>query len=349
MRRKIGKLLCLLLCAALLCAAFGGCGKKSEAPAETAAPAATETPSATEKPAETEKPAATETPTKETEKPTATEKPEETEKPAETEKPTETEKPAATDAPAVIPAATASDLAPGEVLVSDAGELLKAIAPDTTILLAPGSYDLTLSGEDEAIAAWNEQFDYVKLRRCFDGIEIVVTDCDGLTLRGAGEGVHLHLEPRYADVLSFENCRDLTLANLTLGHTPERGSCEGSVVALTDCANVTVDNADLYGCGVYGLYVRGCGGSFRVLHSVLRDCEAGPFSIEESDCAVSFMNCAFTGSDGGGTYAPAKGGSLHFENCEFGTQETNIWTFRDDVEKINCVFGEVTQYPDIAP
>ena len=329
-------LLCLLLCLSLLCAALSGCGSETT-PAETPAPtqAATATPA-----------------------PTPT--PEPTPEPAPEPTPEVTPAPEPEIDPETIPglggrtAATGTDLNPWEVRVDSVETLLDSIFPYAELVLAPGDYDLTLEMDDEALAEFNRTHGCVRLEKCFDGIEIVIHDCDGLTIRGDDVGsaeVRLTTQPRYATVLSFVNCSGLLVSHLTMGHTPERGSCEGDVVRLTGCSNVLLDNADLYGCGVYGVNAKECGGSVYVRNCILRECEYGPFSIEDCPCDFFFVGCALVDSDGGGVWLldeEEPEASLRFINCEFGQNETNIWKFNDDAQFDGCVFGIVTQYPDIA-
>ena len=45
---------------------------------------------------------------------------------------------------------------------------------------------------------------------------------------------------------------------------------------------------------------------------------------------------------GGGEYESAPGGTLRFENCEFGRNETDAWQDSADAETVDCIFGVVT-------
>jgi len=247
--------------------------------------------------------------------------------------------------------------APGEdaVTVRSTEELLEAIRPGATIIVQPGRYDMSEYVEElraqRIFDAWSEAHPYVALRDCFDGVEIVIRNADGLTLSGGTEdaaGTELVIEPRYATVLCFENCRDLTLETLTLGHT-DGADCSGNVVGLFGCTGATLRALDLYGCGVYGVEAGDGSGDLRVVDSTIRDCELGPFDIDGCTGAIRFENCDLTGSGYGGYYsAPSAFGAsqLSFAGCRFGTAESNEWFFREDAECEDCVWSEITQYPE---
>ena len=142
-------------------------------------------------------------------------------------------------------------------------------------------------------------------------------------------------------MLNFEKCAGLTLSHFTMGHTPDRGECDGGVIALYTCSGVLLDSVDLYGCGVFGLKAINCTEGVAVRNSILRDCSDGPFSVSFSPCEILFVGCALTGSDGGGYYEPAEAGgsALRFINCEFGKAETDAWKDSAAAQFDGCIFG----------
>lgn len=94
------------------------------------------------------------------------------------------------------------------------------------IMIEPGYYNLSeyigvisaREGEN-----WNERCPYVQLRKCFDDVEVVIRRVDGLSICGDNENLpEIVVDPRYAQVLSFEKCHNLTLSGLTMGHTETR-------------------------------------------------------------------------------------------------------------------------------
>ena len=147
------------------------------------------------------------------------------------------------------------------VEVSTVDELLAAIRPHTTVVLAPGDYDLSAASDYGHISE-NPYIAWVQVPQADEkepGFELQILGAEGLTLRGAGEDkTTLAAVPRYANVLHFLNCRDLRLEGLTAGHTPAPGYCMGGVLYFDVCNDVTVDACGLFGCGTIGVQGRDC-------------------------------------------------------------------------------------------
>lgn len=151
---------------------------------------------------------------------------------------------------------SAEDAAPAEntvVEVSTVDEFLAALAPDTTIILAPGEYDLTraetYSYPDGPCHRW---------MYTYDGYELEIHDAANLTLIGSGNDTLLCTEPRYANVLKFVNCENITLKDMTVGHTQQPGTCCGGVLYFDGCSGISVENCGLYGCGILGIIADRC-------------------------------------------------------------------------------------------
>ncbi len=197
--------------------------------------------------------------------------------------------------PAAKAAAAETSAAPAEsgtVRVTNVDELLAAIAPNTVIELAEGEYDLSTASnyaEDthSSYYSWNGVYSA-------DGqteAELVIQGVDGLTLRGAGMGeTVIAAVPRYANVIHFINCRDLTVAELTAGHTREPGFCNGGVLDLEGCDAVTVDACGLYGCGTIGVQAQNCAG-LTVKNADIYECSYGAVYVRQC------RNVAVSGCD----------------------------------------------------
>ena len=266
--------------------------------------------------------------------------------------------PASTQAPANAqePSAAAAndgtqETDDGAVHVSSVKELLETIAPDTKIVVAAGRYDLTDFLQDYSNVrdqdAWNEEHPYVKLGDVFDGVEVTVRNLAGLSITGGAfdsAETEIVTDPRYAAVLNFENCSDVELACLTMGHT-EMGDCSGNVLDFDDCQNIFLRTVDIYGCGVYGIQAEGCG-NFVASNSTIRDCEIGPLDISRGTGDILFTACTISGSSWGGSYSPTRESKLSFVGCSFGEGESNGWYFRNDAVFENCEWSEITSYPE---
>ena len=265
---KLLRTLAALLALLLLC----GCGAQ-----EAAQPQGAEAPQPQAQEAET---AETQEPeTAETQEPEA----------AETQEPAPTEAPA----PALEPAPE-----PVTVSVSNVDELLDAIAPNTVIEMAPGVYDLSVAVNYGRLDAspyytWNMAPTYDEPEF---GLEI--HDVEGLTIRGAGRGVSfLNALPRYVFVITFRNCKDVSVEGITAGHSPDRGECMGGVLDFEACTGAKVQGCGLFGCGTVGVYAQGCDG-LTVLDTQIYEC---------SSAAVQAANCRDLWVDGSEVYEIGSG------------------------------------------
>lgn len=230
------------------------------------------------------------------------------------------------------------------IVVDSCEDFLEAIEPGATILLKKGTYDFTeeiIELYDGDGKSFNKKHDYVQLEEVFDGIQIVIQDVDDLTISSLdGKHVELQVEPRYADVISFRDCSDITITDLTIGHTIEQGSCVGDVLEFWDCENITLENLDLYGCGTYGINAITVS-SLDVNDCVIRDCSYGIVSISDSD-DINFKSCELTGSSGY-TMLEIFGSEVTFNKCTFDNNDCSngFLPFSDDntIAFKNCYFG----------
>ena len=226
---------------------------------------------------------------------------------AETPEPT-----SATPAP-ILPDPTASpeeSVVEDEVVhVSTAGEFLEAIAPGVIIELAPGTYNLT----EYLRKASDNVSDYV-VRSFNDGWQAEIHEVEGVTIRGAKDGkVEVVAEPRYCDVLYFNDCSDIVIENITFGHTIEQGNCEGAVLAFDYCRKISLDSLDLYGCGTYGVVADHTVG-ITLKDCIIRECSYGMVDLLSSDTV--FEGCTFRDNEGFDMLS-LSGSFAHFEGCSF--------------------------------
>lgn len=235
------------------------------------------------------------------------------------------------------------------ITVSSAKEFVEAIAPNVTIEVEAGYYNLSKYIEGAWAKdgeSWNDAHKYVKIEECFDGVMLKIVGASGLTIIGSDkedEISEIVVEPRYADVLNFTNCNDLTIRNLKVGHT-ETGECAGNVISLTSCDVVNFDKVDLYGCGVIGICAENCG-DLKMNDSIIHDCSFFAMDIEEQYGKCQFEDCAFEDNDYGfGFYD--NDCTIQFTNCSFGQNESNSILFMDGVSLVDCVTEEPTEYPD---
>ncbi|MGE4485526.1 MAG: right-handed parallel beta-helix repeat-containing protein [Oscillospiraceae bacterium] len=173
-----------------------------------------------------------------------------------------------------------------EVTVTTAEELLDAIAPNTKILLSPGTYNLS------TVKSADVTNPYVSWDAVYDGAETIISGVKNCTLTGGNaSSATVVVEPRYADVLEFRSCAGITVKNLTIGHTTEPGYCMGGVVNLTDSENIVIDSCVLYGCGTYGVVTQNAQG-LTVRDTDIKECTYGIMSLSASS-SLSFENSRF--------------------------------------------------------
>ena len=238
------------------------------------------------------------------------------------------------------------------VHVSNMEEMIENIAPDTQILLAPGRYNL--SDTLTALCAregghFNESREFVRIDEEYDGPELVITGVSGLSIAsesGSAVDTEIVTDPRYADVLCFENCSDIGVMDLTMGHS-DTGDCAGDVLHFIQCSDIVLSGLDLYGCGVYGIGAGECA-LLACFDSTIRDCENGALELYDAQSRQMFLNCVMTGSGSGGYFYADddSDGEFYFYRCTFGERESNSLAFNDRITAGDCSWSEITAYPD---
>ena len=177
-----------------------------------------------------------------------------------------------------------------EIPVSTVDEFLKAIGPERTIVLKAELFDLS-----EAANYGSKGGEYYYWRENFDGPALVVKGVKGLTIRTEADSPRettISAVPRYADVLSFVDCEDITLSGFTAGHTKEPGSCSGGVLLFENCGGVLIERCRLFGCGILGLQTRNCQ-DLRIESTRIYECSQGAGSFSGTD-GIAFSGCVVT-------------------------------------------------------
>ena len=173
------------------------------------------------------------------------------------------------------------------VEVTSVDEFLSALGPDRTIVLNAELFDLSAASSYGSIGG-----EYYYWAASYDGPELVIHDLSGLTIRSASSdpaAVTLAAIPRYANVLNFRDCENVSLLGFTAGHTKEPGSCSGGVLNLQNCSGITVDGMRLYGCGILGLQTSSCT-SLDVLRTEIYECSQGAGMFFQTD-GIRFGEC----------------------------------------------------------
>ena len=185
-----------------------------------------------------------------------------------------------------------------EVAVSTVDELIAAIAPDTEIILKDGTYDLSTAKDYGTgwsdVYYWSEEF---------DGPALTIYGVDNLVIRSeSGDRTKCTISavPRYADVLKFKSCNNVTVSGITAGHTVEPGYCTGGVLYYEDCDNVLVNRCGLYGCGILGVRAELCS-AIAVTGCEIYECSYGGIQMGNTS-GIQIENCSFRDLGGDALY-----------------------------------------------
>lgn len=171
-----------------------------------------------------------------------------------------------------------------EVVVKNTKELLENIAPNKTIILKSGDYNLL-----EPMINTNK---YITFEEVFDGFQLVINNINNLTIKGEAIGkVNLLIHPRYANVLNFRNCDNVNISNVVAGHYPEEGYCTGGVFTFDDSKNINIDNSALFGCGTEGVTLYNVE-NFTFTNSIIKECSYGIMTLSNSK-NIEFNNSEF--------------------------------------------------------
>ena len=190
-----------------------------------------------------------------------------------------------------------------EMTVTTADEFLAAIGPDTRIILQSEMIDLSTASDygtgKSPFYYWKEEY---------DGPSLVITGVNNMTITSLDKDCKTHTIsalPRYADVLSFTFCTNITLSHFTAGHTVEPGFCMGGVLRFKECRNTSIENCGLYGCGILGVIAHG-GEKLSILNSDIYECSDGGVSLVD----VNGVNIENT------TFRDLGGPALHVRKCQ---------------------------------
>ena len=172
------------------------------------------------------------------------------------------------------------------VTVTTADAFLAAIASNTEIIVDAPLIDWsTATGYGTAAGA------HYRWEDPFDGPELIISGVSNLTIRGAGADHTVNVlsaVPRYANVLSFENCSNIMVKGLTVGHVEEPGSCIGGVLKFRNCQDLLVEDCGLFGCGTIGV-IGESSKNMQIINNDIYEC---------SVAGVEFTNCDDVNVDG---------------------------------------------------
>ena|GEM_PF-1905099 len=233
------------------------------------------------------------------------------------------------------------------VKVKSATELVKAIASNTKIVITTTKLlniteavdQLIATGEIAAVDWDAPELDFgVYFDSMYDGPELIVAGMINLTIEGPDpdETANLQVKPRYSNVFRFENCENLELTNLNMGHI-DGATCSSGVVTINDCRGVTMRNTILYGCGEVGLYLNNTS-DFAMNNSTIHQCSERALMIDAyngNSTGPVFNNCSFVNCANGIMVGEGTTGTI-FNNCTFTDNKGTLFWLESPIVLNNC-------------
>lgn len=207
------------------------------------------------------------------------------------------------------------------VMVSTARQFVNALESNTKIIVTNDILDLTqalLYMVDDGVLPFDVDEDDEdgvvgpSATSEYDGPSLLVNNCSNITIVGKKKGTHIQVTPRYANVLGFNNCSNIHISNLKLGHT-DAGDCVGDVLFFDGCEDVAVDDCKLYGCGVIGIEALNSS-NLAVNNSDIYECSMQMFEINNVSNMV-FDGCKFY-KNGGGINISDTCSGIEMKNCD---------------------------------
>jgi hypothetical protein len=195
--------------------------------------------------------------------------------------------------------------------VSNAKELLQAIGPNRTITLKSGDYELK--------EAYGVKSDYILFSNEYDGPELIVSNVSNMTLTGDGKA-NILAEPRYAWVINFMACSEITLKGIVFGHT-EAGYCTGGVLGFSNCSGFGISNCQMYGSGTEGLAFSESS-KFTFNNCEIRKCTYDLMNVSSSS-NIAFTSCTFKETGEFDLITIQSSSNLSFKKCMFSNNVTS--------------------------
>ena len=171
--------------------------------------------------------------------------------------------------------------------VSKIDDFIKAIAPNKVIKLKSDKFILSNINR-------NITNSYVNIRPIGNGLQLEIKGVSNLRIEGAStRKSKIISNNQFAGVLLFDNCDNITIDNVEIGHAPTTSlTGEGAALEFKNSKKITLNNSLFFGNNAQGLVLRNCSES-RFENITIQGCTKGILSIHNSN-QVEFSNCRFT-------------------------------------------------------
>lgn len=227
-----------------------------------------------------------------------------------------------------------------EIHVSTPEELVNAIAPNTHIILESGKYDISDYVLEDNPDVDNEYWGYTSWWG-----EYGVCNVYNMTIEGEDpdDRPEIVIKSAFYDVFVLDQCSNITLNNLIIGHDAKKGDCSANVLAVMNSNGITGNNLDLYGCGAYGLMCMASNGVY-LYDSCIHDCTYGIVELFDDSSDICFYDCDFIDNR---EYTLIENGYnigyIYFTNCKFEGNEGDLFSLYAEPDYItftDCEFGD---------
>ncbi len=225
-----------------------------------------------------------------------------------------------------------------EVVVETAEDFVKAIGSNKKIVLKPGVYNLSNISQDIDLQ------DGVTWEDVPDGKELNINNVSNLIIEGSSEGkTEIITEPRYAQILDFEQVSNITLRNITAGHTPAEYTCDAGVLNFLNSENINISGCELYGCGSVGLSMDGVE-HLDMINTYINHCSLRAIEVFDSK-DVNFKQSRISDHEAySNIIFVSYSKDVSFEDCEMSNNNNFGWSFIDIVGESNVVINKCKVY-----
>lgn len=221
-----------------------------------------------------------------------------------------------------------------EVTVSTAEEFINELGSNKKILLKPGNYDLSSIKQNNRIdktITWQE---------VEDGKGLNLSNIYNMTIEGlSNERAEIKITPRYAAIMNFINCNNITLKNIKAGHTPGEYTCNAGVLYFNDCSDINISNSELYGCGSVGIST-GNTKNLNCSDTLIDHCSLRAIDIYCSE-QINFSGCKISNHEAYSNIAYiVDSKDVTFEKCEMSDNNYFEWGFFEVMGKSNLLIDK---------
>lgn len=223
------------------------------------------------------------------------------------------------------------------ISVTTIDEFFDAVAPNVTIELAEGNYDISKLNPEK-------KSNNVKLEQAqeYDPInweptgayanQLIIIGVSNLKIIGKGAKPSKIYTPSSAvTVLTFKNCKNITINNIDAGHKAKKGDCSANVIDIIDCETFSIKNSILYGSGYEGIRAMNVKKLF-VTGTTITDCSY--MLLDLVNCMnTSIDSCTFTKTTGGINIMGCLNLTISNSEISDNTNESSYESFLFDISR----------------